>query len=232
MNVIILAAGRNKRAGGRIKALMPGLDGTPLLLNTVTKLRTAGFSADQIFCTVNRLDTQMDGSGVFHSICQYFNRSLYAPRFRFQPNNVYGTAAALLAWQEEMEAEDTMIVFGDNWYESFDHAKPFAFGGKLETTAIVSVKNLPSSPDNLRLAALRPTWVVPRLVEKPHLHDSGQFFCGWCMVPKLQPDVLNQLSVSPRGEVELIELLNSFPILAVPVEDRWADVTTGDEVLA
>lgn len=232
MNAIILAAGHNKRAGGRIKALMPAPNGAALIVNTFLKLKSIGFDSRQIFCTVNRLDCAIDGGVVCHPILQYFQFiETNKPTFEFQSNDVYGTGAALLPWRAEMEEDDTMVVFADNYYASFDNAKPFAFGTALATTAIVSVKDLAPSTSNLRLAALRPSYVVPRLVEKPHLHDSGQFFCGWCMIPKLQPGTLNQLSVSPRGEVELIELLNSFSILAVPVEDGWADVTTGDEVL-
>lgn len=140
--------------------------------------------------------------------------------FRFQPDDMYGPAAAILPWRLEI-FEPFVVLSGDNFYYG---KTDFHLG---EHDCVVTYQEREKNQANLRLAAI----VDGIVIEKPHAIVQGKYFCGYVIFKDTVLDYVNKIDKSTRGEYEITNLINSMQkvgFIKVPV--KWADLTyPGDE---
>jgi len=140
-----------------------------------------------------------------------------------QPNDKYGTAAALLPWEN---IEDNFIVlFGDNYYDGVIDFKLFD-----EDDCAATFKTFTKSSENFRLSYVEDDNTI---IEKPHLYDEGRFFVGFMMFSQRMMKNLKDLQPSRRGEYEITELFNSGKTgfrVVYPLNMHWFDITSREEI--
>lgn len=149
------------------------------------------------------------------------NEKLLNIDISLQPEDKYGTAAALIPWVGQLD-DDFMVLFGDNYYD-----------GKIDFDLSVSdcaatYKTFTKSKENRRLSYVEDDNTI---IEKPHLYDEGNFFVGFMLFSKNMITKVNELLPSRRGEFEITELFNLGTYRSVyPLNMHWFDITSREEL--
>jgi len=140
-----------------------------------------------------------------------------------QPEDKYGTAAALLPWVGRI-SDDFVVLFGDNYYDGKIDFKLF------DDDCAATYKTFTKSKENLRLSFIEDDNTI---IEKPHLYDEGNFFVGFMMFNQRMLERVNELAPSRRGEYEITELFNlgkdGFRSI-YPLNMHWFDITSREEL--
>ena len=214
MKGIILAAGRSKRYGSpkyfeEYKGKMFIEHNIEFLINNDVK---------DICIVINEKEIEK-----FENV-----RKLYKEKanivFRFQDKRFYGPAAGLFS-ADDYITESFVLLFSDNYYSgSFNFKEQL---GKKD--CLITYRKMNVSVDNLRYAYIDDkSWFSSRwkVIEKPHEHYEGKYFCGFIVFSKWVRSKFNMLRVSRRGEYEITNLINRLSSRKfVYLNIDWFDIT-------
>jgi len=224
MQAIILAAGKSTRFGEN--KLTVQFQNLTLVEHGLKFLKLNGITG-KIFVVINKADVYISNKNkiiqpVMHKLLgsPYFSDNI---EFIFQNTEEYGPAAGLRTCANKI-TEDYIVLFGDNYYSGIID---ISFGG---AQAIATAKHHEKHIDNRRFAYA--DMQNNRIVEKPHDHMEGDFFCGYLLMKKETVANLQTLTPSARNEFEITEFFNSCEKRLIrKINCDWMDIATYDQVV-
>lgn len=226
MDAIILAAGRSQRFGQN--KLLVEFGGKTLINWNLEFLKMNDIFDGNIIIVINRKDVETIGYNVVHPIIESVKRDYMQSganiKFVFQDDEEYGPGAGIRAAAPYI-TDDYVILFGDNFlWGKFDKD----FHGK---SAVATYRYLPYSDDNLRLGYIKEEDETFKIIEKPHDHREGTFFCGFTMYKKHTIENANLLKPSVRNEYEISEFFNmAKDTNAMHLDVNWIDITYKEDI--
>ncbi len=199
--VLISAAGRGTRmldlAKNKPKHLIK-VNGKPFLYYLLNNLREAGFK--EIIIVVGYKKELIED--FLKDYTKEFKVNL-VNQFDILGEDRYGTACPLECTKDIFKKENFLSVYGDNLY-SVEDLKRFNIDDEYCYIAGLPHKN----PENYGVLSVDKDGFLKSIVEKPKKHIGNLINTG---LYKFTPDVykyLDKISLSPRGEYELTDIIN------------------------
>lgn len=219
--VVIMAAGRGTRmkelAQDKPKHLLPVL-GRPFLDYTLDRLREAGFTN-----IVFLIGHQKQAFSIYDNVPDVH----LLEQHRFHER--YGTAAAVENMKSVVDDQPFAVIAGDNLYSVNDLQKLRKYSGRMIIGGYQT-----EQWQGMGILKQKPDGTLEQIIEKP------QEFVGdiinaslYLFTPAIFP-VIEKLDVSPRGEYEITDAINSIAkresVEVLRLEDRWLDLTSPSDI--
>jgi glucose-1-phosphate thymidylyltransferase len=212
MKAIILAAGEAKRYGGN-KVLTRYKKKSLLEWNVLFAVK---HGITEICITINKKYAQE----IIDEIDDLKRRYDFVPKFAFQPDDMYGPAAAIMPWKDL--DEDFLLLLGDNYYEG---EIQWSLG---DNDCVATCMTFTKSEENLRFSYITDD---NRIIEKPHNYDQGRYYIGFMMFKKEMLKNIDTLVPSGRGEYELTDFFNTGSKRSIqPLNMHWFDIARKEEL--
>lgn len=224
MNYVILAAGRSERFGrNKLEEKFHGKSLPRLAAEFASRN-----GASNIYLTISRSSIITDGRRIYHPVLEEVSE-VCSPIIGFQSEELYGPGAAISTWRGIIEGP-FVVLFGDNYYGGDLGPYLDIFGDPQDQNTYFTTLPLAPNPRNLQLSAVIDGYVM----EKPHNHVQGDYFCGMVRFPAGCFGYFEDLRKSDRGEVEITDMINMSP-RSIPVNLKttgivWDDLTYQSDI--
>jgi len=226
--VLVSAAGRGTRmlhlSKEKPKHLIE-VNGKPFLYYLLNNLRQAGF--EEVIMVVGYKKDHM-----YDFIEKYNGRFKITllNQFEILGEDKYGTACPVECAKDLLAGQSFLAVYGDNLY-SIEDLKKFNIDDQY-----CYVAGLPHEhPENYGVLHADQDGFLHDIVEKPKQYVGNLINTG---LYKFSPQVFDQLdkiSLSPRGEYELTDVINLLAkqrlVKAVNLEGIWLDFGKPDDIV-
>lgn len=225
--VLVSAAGRGKRMLHLSQDLPKHLievNGKPFLYYLLNNLKEAGFE-EVVMVIGYKKDHMYDFIKKYNG---HFKIDLIN-QFEILGEERYGTACPLECAKDILSSESFLAVYGDNLY-SVEDLKKFNIDDQYSYVA-----GLPhDQPQNYGVLHVDADGFLHDIVEKPKEFVGNLINTG---LYKFTPEVFKQLdkiSISPRGEYELTDVINLLAkerkVKAVDLSGIWLDFGKPEDV--
>jgi len=141
-----------------------------------------------------------------------------------------GLAQAFLIGEKFIDQEDVAMILGDNIFEDdfSEEIKNFQGGAKIFAKQV-------SDPERFGVVKFDDKGQASQLVEKPKEYLSNYAVTGLYVCDKQVVGIAKGLKPSARGELEIIDVLNSYlsrqELSVAMVNGEWLDAGTFDSLL-
>jgi len=224
--VLISAAGRGTRmldlSKDKPKHLIEA-NGKPFLYYLLSNLKEAGF--EDIIMVVGYKKEFME-----EFLKQYpeFNIRL-VNQFDILSEDRYGTACPLECAKDMLKGESFLAVYGDNLY-AVEDLKRFNIEDDYSYIAGLPHKH----PENYGVLAVDDRGLLKSVVEKPKQPVGNLINTGLYKFTPEVFDYLDKISISPRGEYELTDVINLLAgrgkVKTLDLKGIWLDFGRPEDI--
>ncbi len=233
MKAVILAAGRGTRLGDLTRNIpkpMVKVAGKPVLEHIIQRVKNAGIND---FVLVTRYLSE--------KIESYFeDGSRWGIRIQYvlQPENQYGTGAALKCTRDIIDGDELMMTYGDVITPSENYAGAMEVYKTKSCDGVLTL-NWVDDPCNGAAVFMDEDGRVKNIVEKPPkgTAESNWNSAGIFVFNSAIFDYLDRLTPSSRGEYELPDAMNAMIadgrlIYPYYLKGAWRDVGRIEDIAA
>lgn len=225
--VLIAAAGRGTRlrdwSQDRPKHMIE-IAGHPFLYYLLNNLKQAGF--DEVIMVVGYKKEKIEA---FLRTYQGQFKITILNQFEMLGEEKYGTACPLICARDLLAGQNFLSVYGDNLYAAEDLQNFNANQGHHYVAGLVH-----DQPQLYGVLQLDKNGFLENILEKPSHPPSNLINTG---LYKFTPEVFNHLdhiSLSPRGEYELTDVINILAnkkrVKVLPLQGQWLDLGRPEDI--